>query len=75
MERDADDRDKNRWVEVDSTRVNEIERLKADNWRKERDLGYEREKIRDLEEDVRNMGAWIKILEAKAAAARELLDV
>ena len=64
-----------RWAEADTARVDEIERLKAENWCQERDLGYERERVRGLEEDVRRMGERIRVLEAKAAAARELLDV
>lgn len=56
----------NRWAEADNVRAKEIERLKADNWHKDR-------VIFELEDELKAMGARMRILEAKAQAARELL--
>lgn len=64
-----------RFADVDSARVAEIERLEKDNRRLVRDLEDEREKAGRLHEVIDRMGDRIKILEAKAVAARDLLNV
>lgn len=55
--------------------MGEIERLKTENWHLEQDMQYANDRIRGLEEDLRRMNARMKVLEAKAVAARELLDI